>query len=147
MIPCFLITFPFLGPLQLFQAVNSISRAFLESCLMPHPRMTGAAFDNMMTLASAVILFPVLEQRIKATLPVLHWHVFWRLNAVRWWCKSQNTNKQIQGDFISNNSSLPSDTMMNPATFGSTLGSTTESQYLIKDTSGLHQDNSYSCIS
>ena len=32
---------------------------------MPHPRMTGAAFDNMMTLASAVILFPVLEHGLK----------------------------------------------------------------------------------
>ena len=32
---------------------------------MPHPRMTGATFDNMMTLASAVILFPVLEHGLK----------------------------------------------------------------------------------
>ena len=29
----------------------------------------------------------------------------------------------------------------------STLGSTTESQFLLKENSGLHQDNSYSCIS
>ena len=107
---------------------------------MPHPRMTGTAFDNMMTLASAVILFPVLEHGLKQRCLFSIDTCFDDSMQSGDDANHKNTNTQIQGDFISNNSSLPSDTMMNPAT-------TTELQYLLKDTSGRHQDNSYSCIS
>ena len=85
---------------------------------MPHPRMTGAAFDNMMTLASAVILFPVLEHGLKQRCLFSIDTCFDDSMRSGDDADHKYTNTQIQGDFISNNSSLPSDTMMNPATFG-----------------------------
>ena len=87
---------------------------------MPHPRMTGAAFDNMMTLASAVILFPVLELGLKQRCLFSIDTCFDDSMRSGDDADHKYTNTQIHKYrvILSPNSSLPSDTMMNPATFG-----------------------------